>query len=111
MPIEDRNGKWHLRYQVQGKKVHVSTGLKATERNRKKAEALELHGREELSLERRFNIKRRENRSFVEAAAEFQKWMDAEYGETPNTIKAYTAALKSCRRYFKDRIVSSIDCG
>src|SRR5450432_2484324 len=111
MPIEDRNGKWHLRYQVQGKKVHVSTGLKATERNRKKAEALELNGREELGLERRFNVKRRENRSFVEAAAEFQQWLEAEYGKTQNTIEAYRAGLNHCRRYFTDRIVSSIDSG
>jgi hypothetical protein len=32
--------------------------------------------REALSLERRFNVRQRENKSFADAAAdEFQKWM------------------------------------
>jgi integrase len=100
-----------LRYQVEGKKVHKSTGLRAIERNRKKAEAIEIKEHEALSLERRFNVRQRENKSFPEAAAEFQKWLESEYGGTLNTIEAYRAALNHCRRFFKDRIVSSIDCG
>lgn len=111
MPLENRKGKWHLRYQVEGKKVHVSTGLKATERNRKKAEALEVTGREALSLERRFNVRQRENKSFADAAGEFQQWMNAEYGQTTSTLDTYRYTLGHCRRYFKDRIVSSIDSG
>ena len=111
MPLENRNGKWHLRYQVQGKKVHVSTGLKATERNRKKAEALEVAGHEALSLERRFNIRQRENKSFTDAAVEFQSWLKAEHSAAPNTFEAYHAGLNHCRRFFEDRIVSSLDSG
>ena len=111
MPIEDRNGTWDLRFQVEGKKVHVSTGLKATARNRKKAEVIEVKEREALCLGRRFNIKTRENRTFAAAAAEFSQWLESEHGETPSTLKAYRTALKTCRRFFEDRIVSSIDSG
>ena len=111
MSLENRNGKWHLRYQVEGKKVHVSTGLKATERNRKKAEVIEVKEREALSLERRFNVRQRENKSFADAAGEFQKWLESEYGKTQNTIEAYRAGLNHCRRFFKDRIVASINSG
>jgi hypothetical protein len=61
MPIEDRNGKWYLRFQVEGKKVHVSTGLEATARHRRKAEVIEVKEREAPSLERRFNVRDRKS--------------------------------------------------
>ena len=92
MPIENRKGTWYLRSQVEGKKVHVSTGLKATARNRKKAEAIEMKEREALSLERRFNVRQRENKSFADAAGEFLQWMEAEFGSSKNTVKAYKGA-------------------
>lgn len=111
MPIENRGGIWHLRFQVAGKLCHMTTGLRATARNRKQAEALEVKKREELSLSRRFNISPVENKTFAEAAEEFRTWMKAEHGRTLNTVEAYSAALDHCIDYFKDRMLMSIDGG
>jgi len=111
MPIEDRNGILYLRFQAEGAKVHMSTGLKATQRNRKKAEVIEINEREALTLERKFNIRRMENKTVAEAAPDFLKWLEAEHAETPGTIKAYTSGFNHCRLFFKDRVVSSIDSG
>jgi site-specific recombinase XerD len=89
----------------------MTTGLRATARNRKQAEALEVKKREELSLSRRFNISPVENKTFAEAAEEFRMWMKAEHGRTLNTLEAYSAALDHCIDYFKGRMLMSVDSG
>src|ERR1035441_5523097 len=101
MPLVNRNGIWYMRYQVEGLPVNKSTRLKATEKTRQKAEVLLMKDREALIDERRFNVKRRENKIFSDAADEFQLSLEAEYGGTQNTIEASRAALNHCRHYFK----------
>ena len=41
MALRNRNGKWHYRFRLDGRRYELTTGLAATERNRREAQSQE----------------------------------------------------------------------
>jgi len=56
MALRIRNGKWHYRFEVDGHEWPGSTGLVATERNRKAAERIELEARQAIERGRKSSV-------------------------------------------------------
>ena len=45
MPVREQNGKWHYRFQADGRKYYGSTGFVATARNKNAAMRIEVEVR------------------------------------------------------------------
>ena len=110
MPVIERNGMQYIRGQVEGGRYCRSTKLRSNERNRKKAEILDLKQVEELSMARRFNIQPVQNVPFSKALVACLEWMKVEFPR-PRTIVSYRCALKRCAAFFGDAIVRGIAPG
>lgn len=111
MPIEIRGNTIHLRFQVRGRKVHESTGLKDSAANRSKALVIESQRREELNNEMRYGIKPVKAVRFHDAMEEFIEWLIIEHRQKPRTFVTYRANAKVIQRFFKDEVVSAIRPG
>jgi len=111
MPIEIRGNTIHLRFQVRGRKVHESTGLKDTPANRRRAQAIENQRREELNNEMRYGLKPVKVVKFHDVMEEFIGWLKIEHGQKPRTFGTYRANARSIQRFFNDEVVSAIRPG
>jgi integrase len=110
MPIRERRGHWHYRFQVNGHTYQGNTGLVATERNRTAAIRIEAKARE-LVLSGRSHELKLEVVAFDDAAAPFLKWCDAEYREHPNSAKRIRVSFASLTEFFGNSPVSAITAG
>lgn len=71
------NGKWCVRFVVDGVEYSRPTGFEATERNKKKVQQLEAAARQ-LFREGKANLLRLAAIPFSEAAAQFLNWAEGE---------------------------------
>lgn len=107
MSIRDMRGRWQYRFQIAGHKVSVSTGLAATERNRKKAEMLEAAHRQAIQ-EGRWGFRPVKPRSFTELLPEYTEWLKVKYHRAPETWRRNLVSMASCELFFGSHIVSMI---
>jgi integrase len=106
LSVRIKNGRWHYRFQVNGRKVTGSTGLVATERNRKAAEEFEHEQHRQIQGEVEV-LQRPEG--FCEAAGSFIAWcFDVEYRRKPATAARIKSSFASAVAFFGDRRVSCI---
>jgi integrase len=110
MGLRDKRGKWEYRFMVKGQPVQVVTGLAATERNRKKAEQLEVAHRQGI-LEGRWGFQPLTPRSFSDAVPEFVDWCKVEYRDKPQSWRRIDTSMVSCKVFFGKQIVSMIRPG
>ncbi len=110
MPLREQNGKWHYRFQVNGRKYFGATDLDATEPNRTKAARKEAQAYRLVS-EGRSALLKMEVRSFNEAAEDFLAWVDGKHREHPSTAQRIRTSFASLGEFFKDRMVHTISEG
>lgn len=110
MAIRPRNGKWHYRFEVDGHEWTGSTGLAATERNRKAAERIELEARQAIEQGKAHQL-RIAAIPFSDAAAKFIEACKAQHRHKPNTWKRTQASMASLLVHFGRTPVSAITQG
>lgn len=110
MSLRDRNGKWHYRFRLDGRRYEATTGLDATERNKREAQSQESEHIQALREGRRTS-RRIVVRQFNDAAKEFLEWADIKYRQHPNSYKRIKTSFASAREFFDKRPVSVIDEG
>lgn len=108
MPIRKRGPLWHFRFTVNGQEFAGSTGLPATEANRKAAERVEKteRGRArngQLSATRK---------DFATAAGEFISWCETvEYRQKPSTAARIRVSFASLVEFFGNMALIPIGPG
>lgn len=107
MSLRKMRGRWQYRFQVAGHRVSFSTGLEATERNRKKAEQMETAHYQAI-LEGRWGFQPIKPRSFNEVFPEYSQWLKVEYRDKPETWRRNLTSMASCRHFFGSQVVSMI---
>jgi len=108
MPIRKRGPRWHYRFYIAGREYAGSTGLLATEDNRKAARRYEKTQRELAKQGREAETPR----DFAAAAGEFVAWCnDVEYRQKASTAERIRVSFSSLVSFFGDRPVMSIDAG
>ena len=110
MPLRNRGGKWHYRFEYGGKAYGQTTGLNATERNRTKAQAIEMEHWQALR-EGRMPQRKIVVRQFNDAADIFLEWAKVEHREHPNSARRLSVSFSSAREFFEAQPVSTIDEG
>jgi integrase len=108
MSVRERQGKWHHRFEYQGKEYSGSTGLDATPQNKKAAQKIETELFTVLEQGRRPNS-RVEIISFMKALEIFLPAAEAKYRAHPNSFKRIKTSLASALVYFGKTPVSLID--
>ena len=108
MALQPKNGKWHWRFQVDGKIHRGSTGLEAIERNRSAALRMELKARERVEGGEAVKIPAK---AFSEAAVEFLDYADGEYRAHPNSAHRLRTSFASLIVFFGSDPVRSITAG
>jgi integrase len=110
MPLRNRYGKWHYRFNLDGREYSAATDWDATERNRTKAQDMELEHRRALKEGRRpqhqVTI-----RAFNDAVKEFMEWAQVEYRQHPNSHRRLAVSFASAKEFFGAMPVSLIDAG
>lgn len=104
------NGRWYVRFVVDGVEYSKPTGLAATEHNRKKAERMEAADRQ-LVIEGKAHLLRISAIPFSEAATQFLKWAEGEYKETPESYRRIRSSFAFIRHHFGRAIVASLTAG
>ena len=110
MPLRQRDGQWHWRFQVDGVPYSGSTGLAATERNRTAAQREEARAHRD-AIEGRTPDARIKAVPFAEAAAMFLDWCKQEHREKPRTAARVRTSFASLARFFGARPVRAITAG
>ena len=110
MALRNKNGKWHYRFQLDGRNYAGSTSLAATQRNESAALRKEIEHRTAL-LEGHAPTKRVAVREFNTAAKEFFEWTLANYRDHPNSSRRIRVSLASAIVFFARQPVSAIDEG
>jgi integrase len=109
MSIRARGTKWHYRFQLKGKEYTGSTDLTVTERNRVKAQRIELKLRRELlNCQPRPAILPVPMKS---AIGEFKRLAEPRYRAHPSSFMRIKTSLVSAICYFGAKLVSEIDAG
>ncbi|HEY4087152.1 MAG TPA: tyrosine-type recombinase/integrase [Bryobacteraceae bacterium] len=112
--MRQSNGKYYVRFVVDGVEYNEPTGLAATERNRKKAERMEAAARE-LVLTGKAHLLRITSTPFSDAASAFLAWAEGEYprkdGELSGTFKRIRSSFSYIKVFFGKAIVNSITEG
>ena len=106
MALVNRDGMWYMRFQFGGRYVHRSTGLKATVRNRKEAEAHESRERKRMAA---LSGLQAEPKGFGEAADEFLGWVKLH--RAANTYTGYKSLLRAPQKFFAQRSIAAIRPG
>lgn len=107
MPLRKRRGRWHYRFMLHGREHSASTGLDATERNRKAAQRVDAKAYELVAAGRQHEL-RLQIRSFDDAAAAFLTWAKGERAEHPATAKRLRTSFASlCRFSERSRSIRS----
>jgi len=105
------NGKWYVRFEVDGVEYSKPTGLEATERNRRKAEQMEAQARQ-LVIEGKSHYLKIKSIPFNEGAAGFLQWAEGEYpADKRGTYLRIRSSFAFARKYFDRAIVSGITEG
>lgn len=110
MALRNRNGTWHYRFQVAGRRYQETTGLAATKRNVTAAQQIENDHRTAL-MEGRSPSRRVQVRQFNDAATDFLEWAKAEYREHPSSAKRLATSFASLTEFFSTKPVSLISPG
>jgi site-specific recombinase XerD len=110
MPLRDRNGKWHYRFKLDGKEYAGSTGLAATQPNRREAQQIEAERLQALKEGRR-SFRRIRVREFSDAAEDFLTWANVEYREHSNSYKRIATSFASLTEFFSREPVTVVDEG
>ncbi|MFL6448714.1 MAG: tyrosine-type recombinase/integrase [Bryobacteraceae bacterium] len=110
MGLRRRNGKWHYRFEVDGHEWTASTGLAATERNRKPAAAIEVEAWRTVK-QGQAHLLQVEAIPFSEAASKFLSWVEVHHSGKPNTAKRVKTSFASLTTYFGRRAVASVTSG
>jgi integrase len=108
MALRDRGGKWHYRFKLDGREYSQTTDLAAIERNRTRAQELELEHRRALR-DGQNPVRRVMVRQFSDAAQEFLEWAKVEYREHPNSARRLSVSFTSAVGFFGATPVSLID--
>jgi|HubBroStandDraft_1064217.scaffolds.fasta_scaffold98713_2 integrase len=104
------NGKWYIRFEVDGVEYSRPTGLEATERNRRKATQMEAQARQ-LVIEGKSHYLRIQSIPFGDAATQFLSWAEGEYGEKRGTYLRIRSSFGFARQFFDRATVSGITEG
>jgi hypothetical protein len=108
MGIRKRAATWHYQFQWQGRTYYGTTGLEATERNRKAAKVCEAKALGELKA----GVNRFDHVMFPDAAAEFVSWVrDVEYRDRKSTAERYIVSVASMVELWSARTVESLGPG
>jgi integrase len=108
MPLKKRGPWWHYRFTIKGQEYAGSTGLRATEQNRKAALRIEKDQRQAV-LTGRANDARKD---FATAAGEFVGWCrDVEYRQQASTARRIAVSFASIVAFFGDLPVMAIGAG
>jgi integrase len=108
MPIRKRGSLWHYRFNIAGREYAGSTGLLATEDNRRRAQRYEKTQRESAKQGRVAEVPR----DFAAAAGEFVGWCkDVEYRQKVSTAERIRVSFASLVNFFGNMPVVSIDAG
>jgi integrase len=108
--LRNRGGKWHYRFNFQGREYAATTDLAATERNKTKAQEQELEHRSALREGRQPQRVIRV-RQFSDAAKDFLDWTKVEYREHPNSARRLAVSFASAVVFFDKKPVSLINAG
>ena len=99
------NGKWYVRFVVDGVEYSQPTGLEATERNKRKVAQLEASARQ-LVLDGKAHLLRLTAIPFGEAATQFLDWAEGEYcGDSRNLIYGFVLP-SAMRKSFSEKPLS-----
>ncbi len=109
MGLRAMRGKWQYRFVIQGNQVCVTTGLAATERNRKKAEQQEAAHRQEI-LAGRWGLRPLRPKGFSDAMPEFEQWLKVEYPKAESWRRIQTS-MASAQAFFGKQMISTIHPG
>jgi integrase len=108
MAIRIRAGRFHYRFQFDGKEYSGSTGLAATKRNESAARDREAAHRQRLR-EGHQPIQRLIVREFSEAAKQFLDWDKGDHRDHPNSHDRIATSFTSLKEFFKETPVSMIN--
>lgn len=105
MPLYERRGNWEYRFSHAGRRYSGTTDLEASERNRKRAQAVEDTKRAEVlsGLSRKVR-----GVSFADAAAAFEAHVRGDY-QRWETARRILTSLASLRAHFGGLSVSALD--
>lgn len=111
MGIIKRGRYWHYRIWVQGREYTGTTGLAATNSNRKHALRFAERKRKEI-MDRLSTGPEPERVPFDAAAADFLAWCeDAGYRGKPNTARRIRTSFASLLAFFGDRVAAEVTPG
>jgi integrase len=108
MALRRRGGKWHYRFNLDGREYSATTGLADTKLNENDAKDLEAQHRIAL-MEGRNPTRRIIVREFSDASEEFLRWAEGEYRAHPNTYQRIKTSFTSAKLFFSTEPVSLID--
>lgn len=100
------NGRWYVRFIVDGKEYSHPTGLEATERNRAKAIQLEELSRQ-MVLQGKSHQLKIAAIPFDDAAKAFLEWSEGEYTARSSFLRL-KSSFTSAKVFFQGEIVASI---
>ena len=107
MSVRERAGRWHYRFQVQGREFAASTGLPATRRNLNAARTIEAQRR--LDAEQGIEPKEVSGVPFPVAAAEFLTWCHSTgYRNKPSTARRISTSFASLNEFFREHTVEEV---
>jgi integrase len=110
MALREQNGKWHYRFEVNGRRYFGSTDLVATEPNRTKASRQEAQAHR-LVTEGKAELLKLAALPFNEAATEFLAWADGKHRDHPATAQRLRTSFASLGEFFDTAIVHTISVG
>jgi integrase len=110
MGLRNRDGHWHYRFEVDGHEWSGSTGLAATERNRKAALRVEIEARQMIE-HGKSHLLHIQAIPFNEASEKFLEWCKAAHRDKPNTWKRTAGSFSSLAEHFGRTPVSAITPG
>jgi len=110
MALRVRRGKWHYRFEINGHEWTGSTGLVASERNRKPAERIELEAKQAIE-QGRSHILNVQAVPFTEAADKFLSWCESAHRNKPNTWRRVKTSFASLVVYFGRKPVNAVTQG
>jgi integrase len=97
MPIRRRGPRWHYRFTIAGNEYAGSTGLRATEENRKAATRFEKEQRQLVRSGKRIE----RTKDFATAAGEFISWcVDVGYRQKQSTARRIETSFASLVAFF-----------
>lgn len=108
MAIRNRGGKWHFRFNYDGKEYAGATGLAATKQNENLAREMEFEFRLKLR-EGKCPTRKILVRQFNDAAKDFLEWAEGHYVEHPSSYDRVATSFTSLKEFHGTEAVSLID--